>query len=151
MTQDKQEPSAKNPREESTSEQPKDGPCVLVAEDDDEMRKLLARVLYADGYDTVECCDGVDLFAHLEPFIIHSKALDFKAIVADIRMPGLTGLEILEDLHDYKGFPPMILITAFGDVGIHARAKLAGAAAILDKPFGIEKLLAKLHEIVPVH
>ena len=64
-------------------------------------------------------------------------------------MPGLTGLEILEDLHDDKGFPPMILITAFGNKEIHDRAKAAGAAAVLDKPFGIEALLAKLHEIAP--
>jgi len=123
---------------------------VLVAEDDDDMRKLLVRVLHADGYETVECPDGVELFAHLEPFIIHEQALDFHAIVADIRMPGLTGLEILEDLHDFRGFPPTILITAFGDKGIHARARVAGAVAILDKPFGINELLEKLHEVVPV-
>jgi DNA-binding response OmpR family regulator len=43
----------------------------------------------------------------------------------------------------------MILITAFGDEGTHARAEKAGAAAVLDKPFGIDQLLAKLHEIVP--
>jgi CheY-like chemotaxis protein len=122
---------------------------VLVAEDDDEMRKLLAKVLYADGYAAVECRDGVDLFRQLEPFVVRRAALDFDVIVSDIRMPGLTGLEILEDLHDCRGFPPMILITAFGDAGVHARARKAGAAAVLDKPFGTEELLNKLHEIAP--
>jgi CheY-like chemotaxis protein len=115
------------------------------------MRKLLARVLRTDGYAAVECCNGVELFARLEPFIVHDVALEFDAIVSDIRMPGLTGLEILEDLHDFRRFPPMILITAFGDRGIHARARTAGAAAVLDKPFGIEELLSKLHEIAPRH
>jgi two-component system, response regulator, stage 0 sporulation protein F len=122
---------------------------VLVAEDDDEMRRLLSKVLDADGYATVECRNGIDLYTHLEPFVVRRIALDFDAIISDIRMPGLTGLEILEDLHDCRGFPPVILITAFGDAGVHIRARRAGAAAVLDKPFGTEELLDKLHEIVP--
>jgi CheY-like chemotaxis protein len=124
-------------------------PRVLIAEDDDEMRRLLAKVLYADGYTAVECRDGIDLFRQLEPFFVRRTALDVDAIVSDVRMPGLTGLEILEDLHGYRGCPPVILITAFGDAGIHARARKAGAAAVLDKPFGTEELLNTLHEIAP--
>lgn len=126
-----------------------DRPCVLVAEDDDEMRRLLAKVLHADGYATVECHNGIELYQHLEPFVVRRMPLDFDAILSDIRMPGLTGLEILEDLHDCRGFPPVILITAFGDAGVHIRARKAGVAAVLDKPFGTEELLEKLHEIVP--
>ena len=113
------------------------------------MRKLLVRVLDEDGYATLACSNGIDLFAHLEPFLFNRNNLEFKAIIADIRMPGITGLEILEDLHDFKGFPPMILITAFGDANIHTRAEMAGVSALLDKPFAIEDLLAKLHEILP--
>ena len=44
----------------------------------------------------------------------------------------------------------MILITAFGDQATHVRAKMAGAVAVLDKPFEIETLLAKLHEVAPL-
>jgi len=64
-------------------------------------------------------------------------------------MPGLTGLEILEDLHECNGFPPMISITAFGDKETHEKAEKFGAAAIFDKPFEIDDLLAKVREIVP--
>jgi len=122
---------------------------VLVAEDDDEMRKFLTRVLRADGYVPVECRDGIDLFGHLEAFVGRETVLDVDVIISDILMPGPTGLEILEALHDRAGFPPVILITAFGDAGIHARARKAGAAAVLDKPFNTSDLLARLHEIVP--
>jgi CheY-like chemotaxis protein len=122
---------------------------VLIAEDDDEMRRLLAKVLRADGYATVECRDGADLFRHLEPFVVGTALWDFDVIVSDVLMPGPTGLEILEDLHECAGFPPVILITAFGDPGLHVRASKAGAVAVLDKPFGTEELLSKLHEIVP--
>ncbi len=122
---------------------------VLLAEDDDEMRRLLVKVLKADGYAAVECRDGIELFGHLEAFVGRHAALDFAAIISDILMPGPTGLEILEALHDHTGFPPVILITAFGDKGTHGRAEKAGAAAVLDKPFGIDELLAKLHEVAP--
>jgi CheY-like chemotaxis protein len=124
-------------------------PRVLIAEDDDKMRQLLAKVVRAAGYAVVECRDGIELFGHLEAFVGRQTALEFDAIVSDILMPGPTGLEILEALHDHTGFPPVILITAFGDKGTHTRAQKARAAAVLDKPFELDELLAKLHEIVP--
>lgn len=61
-------------------------------------------------------------------------------------MPGLTGLEILEDLRDFKGFRPMILITAFGDESTHRKAKKLGAAAMLDKPFEIDDAIKHFTE-----
>jgi len=124
-------------------------PRVLVAEDDDAMRQLLVRVLRRDGYTAVECRDGVDLVGQLAAFAGRQATLGFDAIISDIRMPGWTGLEILEALHDRVGFPPVILITAFGNSAMHARAQKAGAVAVLDKPFAIDELLARLHEVVP--
>jgi CheY-like chemotaxis protein len=124
-------------------------PRVLLAEDDDAMRQLLAKALDADGYTAVECRDGVDLVGHLAALGWCQAALGFDAIISDVLMPGWTGLEILEALHDRAGFPPVILITAFGNNGTHARAEKAGVTAVLDKPFAIDELLAKLHKIVP--
>jgi CheY-like chemotaxis protein len=124
-------------------------PRVLIAEDDDKMRQLLVKVVRGDGYDVVECRNGIDLFGYLEAFVGRHAAVDFDVIISDILMPGPTGLEILEALCDRTGFPPVILITAFGDRGTHARAQKAKAAAVLDKPFEIDELLAKLHEVVP--
>ena len=148
MVQNNRDPKDVNRRLLPSPGKAKGRPRILLAEDDDEMRTLLARVLYADGYAVAECRDGIDLFGRIEPFVVREVPLDVDAIVSDICMPGLTGLEILEDLHDRAGFPPVILITAFGDKGIHARAERAGVAAMLDKPFGIDELLAKLHKIV---
>lgn len=122
---------------------------VLLAEDDDEMRRLLAQSLCEDGYEVIQCHDGGEFLVHLQPFILDKHSVDFDIIVSDIRMPGLTGLEILEDLHECNGFPPMILITAFGDQETHARAEEFGAAAIFDKPFEIDDLLVKVREILP--
>lgn len=124
---------------------------ILLAEDDDEMRRLLAQAVCASGYEVIQCRDGMDFLKRLESFIISEDILDFELIISDILMPGLTGLEILEDLHECKGFPPMILITAFGDKEVHKKAEKFGAAAIFDKPFEINDLLSKVREIVPPH
>lgn len=117
-------------------------PHILLAEDDHEMRSLLTRSLRRAGFRVTPCRDGSDLLSHLTPFILHEAPVGFDLIVSDIRMPLVTGLEILEDLPQREGFPPIILITAFGDQHTHERARDLGAAATLDKPFPIEELLS---------
>lgn len=126
-------------------------PCrVLLAEDDEEMRKMLAWALRRAGYEVEECPDGMNLLYHLASgLFFKDKREMFDLIVSDIRMPGATGLEILEDLHNVQNLPPMILITAFGDEATHVRAEYYGAAALFDKPFDIDALIAKVCEIVP--
>jgi CheY-like chemotaxis protein len=122
-------------------------PAVLLAEDDDEMRKLLVRALSTEGYEVTECRNGIEFLLRLKPFSTRKRPVDFDIIISDIRMPGVTGLEILEALHQHKDIPPMILITAFGDSETHAQAEKFGAAAIFDKPFEINNLLTKVREV----
>jgi CheY-like chemotaxis protein len=74
---------------------------------------------------------------------------DFDLIVSDIRMPGVTALEVVEGVQQYGGLPPIILITAFGDKDTHMRAYELGVAAVFDKPFEFDGLLAKARELVP--
>ena len=151
MIQNKHNPKSNGDLMQDATAAEKVVPRILLAEDDDEMRRLLAQALCAAGYEVIQCRHGMDFLKRLESFIISKGTLDFELIISDILMPGLTGLEILEDLHDYKGFPPMILITAFGDENIHRKAKQLGAAAMFDKPFEIDDLLSKVREIVPLH
>jgi CheY-like chemotaxis protein len=123
-------------------------PIILLAEDDKEMRTMLAQVLRTAGYKVVECPDGWDLLEYLGSFVLPNplehKEVDL--VISDIRMPGITGLEILEGLQRAEGFPQIILITAFGDKKVHAQAEKYGAAAIFDKPFEIDDLLTKVGE-----
>lgn len=127
-------------------------PHILLAEDDKEMRTLLAQSLRTAGYRVIECPDGWSLLEHLSSFILPNsrKHKKVELVISDIRMPGLTGLEILEGVQQSNGFPPMILITAFGDEDTHARAEKSGAAAMFDKPFEIDDLLEKVHKIAPL-
>jgi CheY-like chemotaxis protein len=123
-------------------------PRILVAEDDIEMRRLLAWQLRRSGFEVTECSDGYQLLDRVGNPISASEEHDFDLIVSDIRMPGVTGLEVLEDMHNQEWFTPMILITAFGDSQIHAQASSLGAAAIFDKPFDIENLIAKISDVL---
>jgi DNA-binding response OmpR family regulator len=127
-------------------------PRILLAEDDKEMRSLLALKLRNAGYEVSESPDGFNLLDHLGSFLLpdaeEHEPVDL--IISDIRMPGVSGLRILEGVHEMKGFPPMILITAFGDAKTHEEADRFGVAAMFDKPFNIDDLLAKVKELVPL-
>lgn len=123
---------------------------ILLAEDDKEMRILLALSLKRSGYDVVQCPDGVDMLTHLEAFLLPYKTVheSFDLIVSDIWMPGVTGMEVLQGKPNRANFPPMILITAFGDDETHAQAAECGVAAMFDKPFDVDELLEKVNAIL---
>jgi CheY-like chemotaxis protein len=123
---------------------------ILLAEDDNDMRKLLSWSLSKYGYEVVECTNGVQMLDHLGSFFLPEEDPEiYDLIISDIRMPGVTGLEVLEGMHKYEKFPPMILITAFGDEETHAQARRLGAVAVFDKPFDIDKLIKIVLEICP--
>ena len=124
---------------------------ILLADDDYEMRTLLKLSLLRAGYKIVECPDGWSLLEHLEGYILlGSEDEKVDLVISDIRMPGITGIEILRGLPQGRGYPPIILITAFGDKKTHRQAEQFGATAIFDKPFEIDDLLAKVCKIVPL-
>ena len=127
----------------------KKGRCILLAEDDHEMRKMLAEVLRRVGYTVHECRDGLHLLDHIgAALFLHKECETIDLIISDVRMPGASGQEVLEQLHNCQGFPPMILITAFGDELAHAKAEWFGAVAMFDKPFDVDKLIEKVRELL---
>jgi len=123
-------------------------PRILVAEDDVEMRRLLVTSLRNSGFETTECSDGYQLLDHLGNPVFDGEPDGFDLIVSDIRMPGVTGIEVLEGIHDAEWFVPMILITAFGNEEVHRQADELGAAAMFDKPFDIDELVAKIRQVL---
>jgi CheY-like chemotaxis protein len=124
--------------------------CVLLAEDDGAMRRLIASVLRTDGYDVHEVGDGVALLEEIESTLgaRHERADSF-LIVADINMPGLSGLDVLAILRCAFAATPVVLITAFGDAETHAEARELGALTVLDKPFDVDALREIVHEAAP--
>jgi CheY-like chemotaxis protein len=108
---------------------------ILLAEDDKELRELLTLVLQQAGYNVTACDNGLQLFEQLE------RKEFFDLIITDLRMPALTGLEVLESQFGDSGCPPFICMTAFGDQQTHESARRLGAAVTLDKPFDIDEMI----------
>lgn len=123
--------------------------CVLIAEDEEEMRALLAHTLRQSGYSVIECADGLELMEYLASLIGERVCQHIDLIVSDVRMPWITGLEVLRCSHEYVGYPPFVLITAFPDEETHAQAKRLGAALMLSKPFEMDYFLEVVRTIVP--
>jgi DNA-binding response OmpR family regulator len=115
---------------------------LLLAEDDFELRELLACVLRADGHDVVEARDGNELWTMLS----EDDREPFALVVSDVRMPGLTAFDVLSRLQRSLADTPVILITAFGDQTTHLRALRLGASRVFDKPFDCDDLRAAVHE-----
>ena len=115
---------------------------LLLAEDDFELRDLLACVLRADGHDVVEARDGNELWELLNS----SQQQPFALVVSDLRMPGLTAFEVLSRLQHTSADMPVILITAFGDQTTHLRALRLGANRVFDKPFDCDELREAVHD-----
>lgn len=139
----------KNPNEHESR------PRVLLGEDDAEMRSVLSEALREKGYGVVECADGLRVLERLSSVVLSSAVTsrdpeNFALIISDIRMPGVNGMSILEGVKLFEHFPPVILITAFGDEEAHAEAARLGAAAMFDKPFDIVDLLDKVEELAPI-
>lgn len=118
---------------------------ILLVDDDDDLRRLLARILQREGYDVVQARDGIGLFQLLHA--THGGGAAFTAIVTDLNLPYLTALEVLDGLGPRRGSAPVILVTAYGDARARAAAQRMGAVVVLDKPLAPDRLCAVLAQL----
>jgi DNA-binding response OmpR family regulator len=122
--------------------------CILLAEDDSEMRALIAAMLAGDGYLVIEARDGQELLVAIER--LKAGSVRPAMVVSDVRMPGYSGLDLLAILRCASWTLPVVLITAFGDEDTHAEARELGAIAVLDKPFDLDDLRAVVRAAAPL-
>jgi DNA-binding response OmpR family regulator len=122
-------------------------PCVLLAEDDREMRMLIATTLRRSGWDVVEASDGVDLLDLIGWVLERRDDWADCVLVSDVRMPNMNGFEVLEHLSELGWPGGIVLITAFGDEATHARGRELGAHAVLDKPFDFDVLCDAIRQV----
>ena len=113
-------------------------PRVILAEDDAEMRQLVAETLEHEGFQVDAVADGGRLLVEISQQIAHQLD-DVDLIVSDIRMPVASGLQIVEALRAARCWTPVILMTAFGDDAARAHAERLGAW-LFDKPFELADL-----------
>lgn len=120
---------------------------ILLAEDDDEWRDLIALTLRRDGHYVIEASDGGRLLVRMAA--AYKRTQDsFDLVISDIRMPVCSGLQVLEALR-YAHWPtPVILMTAFGDEATRNRVEKLGAV-LFDKPFDLDDLRTAVLNLVP--
>jgi len=122
---------------------------IALAEDNDEMRGILAAQLRGDGYDVVETGNGLELIGAIVRAGRQSEQPKFDLIVSDIRMPEMSGLRFLAELRKHDRDTPVVLITAFGDEKTRGEAQQFGVGAVLDKPFELEDFRRLVRQFVP--
>ena len=114
---------------------------ILIAEDDAAMRELLQEVLEDAGYETAAVVDGSGALNHIARA---EEMIDL--LVTDMRMPGMTGDELLSVMRAQRPEAPVIIITAFGAVEQAVSLVKAGAFQYLTKPLQTEDLLLTVEE-----
>src|SRR5205085_9013585 len=107
---------------------------VAILDDDDSMRTALQGLLKAVGL-------PAQAFASAEEFLKSGQQYKTACLIADIRMPGMSGLELQAKLNAEHCRIPTIFITAHGDTKMRMQALRAGAVEFLAKPFDDEILL----------
>jgi len=114
---------------------------VLVAEDEAQARRALCALLEEEGYRVLSVADGREAARLLE-----REPVD--AALVDIRMPGMDGLALLEQLRDQRDAPPVLIMTAYGSSEIAIRAMALGAFDYLTKPIHFEELRIQLERAI---
>jgi len=113
---------------------PGDARLVAVVDDDELMRGALQGLLKEAGY-------PARVFASAEEFLASGAQHRFSCLIVDVRMPGMSGIDLQSRLNAEQIHVPIIFITAHGDERLRIQALRAGAADFLAKPFDDEVLL----------
>ena len=107
---------------------------VLLVEDDDELRAVIAACLAAAGFEVIEASDGEGFIDRLTETLTAGSGRAFDVILSDIQLPTFSALDVLVSAHSLIGQTPVVLLTGFGDPRTHENALLRGATMVLDKP-----------------
>ena len=111
-----------------------DRPVVSVVDDDESLRRSLSNLLRSVGF-------GVETFASAEEFLRSAQRENTGCLVLDLRMTGMSGLDLLRHLAVRDSPIRVVILTAHGDEETRRRSLQAGAVAFLDKPFHSAALL----------
>src|SRR5438477_8105798 len=114
-------------------------PRVLIVDDDAGQRSLLDSFLRSQGFDTVPVASGEQALELL-------RAGDFRMMISDVRMPGLSGLETLRRARQEHAVLPVLLVTAYADIREAVGAMRDGAVNYLAKPIDLDELVATVQQ-----
>jgi len=116
-------------------------PRVLVVDDDPQLARALAKALKYMGFEVTSADGGRSALEFL-------KEREFDALVLDLRMPDMDGIDVLRHAASHPNFPRTILHSAYLDVPTTVEAMRAGATEVLQKPLSAADLARRIHELV---
>ncbi|MGZ3593943.1 MAG: response regulator transcription factor [Syntrophales bacterium] len=116
-------------------------PTIFVIDDDAPVRKSLSRLLDAVGFST-------ESFASADQFLKRERFEGIGCIILDVRMPGLSGMDLQDELNKADYSMPIIFITGHGDIPMSVQAMKKGAVDFLPKPFDEDQLLDALRKAI---
>ena len=114
---------------------PNTKPLISVVDDDESMREAIRGLMKSLGY-------RAEAFASAEEFLNSHKVPGVSCLIADVQMPGMTGLELHRRLTASGRTIPTILVTAYPDDNVRAQALGDGVVCYLSKPFDENELVA---------
>lgn len=114
---------------------------IAIVDDDEPLREALSSLLKAAGF-------PVATFASAEAFFHSAQRPNTGCLILDVRLPGMSGIELQKKLLEAKSAVPTIFVTAHGDTAIRDLVIKAGAAAFLNKPVRSSELLKVIHEAI---
>lgn len=114
---------------------------ILIVEDSDSLREVMASVLQSEGYE-------VDAVADAESALTALSSRAYCCVLSDFKLPKMNGLELLEATREISGSVPFIIMTAFGSIEIAVEAMKLGANDFISKPFEPKILVSMISDVV---
>ncbi len=116
---------------------------ILIVDDSESIREIVALTLVSSGYAVAKGCDGVDALQRLD-------GREFNLIIADLNMPNMDGIQLIREVRKKEGYTtiPILMLTTESQQSKKEEAKAAGATGWIVKPFVPEKLLEVIKKII---
>ncbi len=114
---------------------------ILLVDDEDTLRENLAQVLREEGFDVIACADGAAALREM-------KATRVDAIITDLRMPGVSGMELIDHANKLAPDAVIVVITAFGEVETAVEVMKKGAQDYICKPVIFDELIFKIKRLL---
>jgi two-component system response regulator FixJ len=114
---------------------------IAIVDDDEPLREALGSLLKAAGF-------AIDAFASAEEFLDSHDRKKMACLILDVRLPGMSGIELQRRLAESGDRIPVIFVSAHGDVSLREMVMKAGAVGFLNKPVRSDALLREIHAAI---
>ncbi len=114
---------------------------ILLAEDDESLRKFLAQALIRAGHDVTDFGDGDEAYECL-------KGFRFDLLLTDIVMPGMDGIELAKRAAEMNAALKIMFITGFAAVALHPSSNAPKQAKVLSKPFHLREIVQEVERMI---